>query len=44
VISTNEAAVHLWQACGFKVVGRLPLVFDHPRHGLVDALVMHRML
>lgn len=44
VISRNEAAVHLWQACGFKIVGRLPEAFDHPRFGLVDALVMHRKL
>ncbi|HUD52663.1 GNAT family N-acetyltransferase [Parvibaculum sp.] len=44
VISRNEAAVHLWQACGFEIVGRLPEVFDHPRFGLVDALVMYRTL
>jgi ribosomal protein S18 acetylase RimI-like enzyme len=44
VISTNDAAVHLWQDCGFEIVGRLPQVFAHPRHGSVDALVMHRML
>lgn len=44
VISTNEAAVHLWQACGMKIVGRLPGAFDHPRLGDVDALVMYRRL
>jgi L-amino acid N-acyltransferase YncA len=44
VVSTNAAAVHLWQAMGFAVVGRLPGAFDHPRHGLVDALVMFRVL
>lgn len=44
VISTNERAVGLWQAMGFAIVGRLPGVFDHPRLGLVDALVMHRWL
>lgn len=44
VISRNEAAVHLWQACGFKIVGRLPEAFDHPRFGFVDALVMHQKL
>lgn len=44
VISTNEAAVHLWQACGMEIVGRLPGAFDHPRLGEVDALVMYRRL
>lgn len=44
VISTNEPAVHLWQALGFAIVGTLPQVFQHPRRGLVDAYVMHRFL
>ena len=44
VISTNEAAVHLWQACGFTIVGRLPGAFHSPRHGYVDALVLYRVL
>jgi ribosomal protein S18 acetylase RimI-like enzyme len=41
---SNERAVRLWQSCGFAIVGRLPGAFEHPRLGLVDALVMHRML
>jgi ribosomal protein S18 acetylase RimI-like enzyme len=44
VIASNERAVRLWQACGFKIVGRLPGAFAHPRLGAVDALVMHRPL
>ena len=44
VIGTNARAVHLWQACGFAVVGRLPGAFLHPVHGYVDALVMYRAL
>lgn len=44
VVSTNTRAVRLWQSMGFAVVGTLPEAFDHPREGLVDALVMHRML
>lgn len=40
VVSTNERAVQLWQSLGFAVVGRLPLAFDHPVHGYVDALTM----
>lgn len=44
VVSTNDAAVHLWQALGFAIVGRVPGAFRHPRLGAVDALVMHRPL
>ena len=42
VIGSNERAVRLWQSCGFHIVGRLPDAFEHPRLGLVDALVMYR--
>jgi ribosomal protein S18 acetylase RimI-like enzyme len=44
VIASNERAVHLWQSCGFEIVGQLPGVFAHPTRGLVDAYVMHRSL
>lgn len=44
VVATNERAVRLWQDSGFAIVGRLPGVFQHPRLGYVDALVMHRAL
>jgi ribosomal protein S18 acetylase RimI-like enzyme len=44
VIASNERAVHLWQSCGFAIVGRLPGAFVHPRLGDVDALVMYQML
>ena len=44
VISTNDRAVRLWQSLGFAVVGRLPLAFQHPTAGFVDALVMYRQL
>lgn len=44
VVSTNLAAVQLWQRLGYATVGRLPEAFSHPTHGLVDALVMHRRL
>jgi ribosomal protein S18 acetylase RimI-like enzyme len=44
VVSTNERAVRTWQAYGFEIVGRLPSAFEHPRLGLVDALVMHKRL
>jgi ribosomal protein S18 acetylase RimI-like enzyme len=44
VVSTNDRAVRLWQSLGFEIVGRLPDAFQHPAHGYVDALVMHRLL
>jgi len=44
VVSSNEAAVHLWRQCGFREVGRLPGAFLHPQQGYVDALVMWREL
>lgn len=44
VIASNERAVHLWQSCGFSIVGRLPEAFEHPKLGLTDALVMVRNL
>jgi len=44
VVSTNAAAVHLWQSLGFETLCRLPGAFDHPRAGFVDALVMFRAL
>ncbi|KAF1709284.1 GNAT family N-acetyltransferase [Pseudoxanthomonas kalamensis DSM 18571] len=44
VVSTNTAAVRLWRRLGFEVVGTLPKAFRHPRLGLVDSLVMYRLL
>jgi ribosomal protein S18 acetylase RimI-like enzyme len=44
VVGSNERAVALWQSFGFEIVGRLAQAFEHPRHGLVDAVVMYRML
>jgi L-amino acid N-acyltransferase YncA len=44
VVSSNEAALHLWQKFGFATVGRLPGAFLHPRLGYVDALVLYRVL
>ena len=44
VVSTNERAIRLWQSLGFEIVGRLPLAFDHPVSGFVDALVMFQAL
>ena len=44
VVSTNQRAVKLWSGLGFEIVGRLPLAFEHPQFGFVDALVMYRQL
>lgn len=44
VVSSNDRAVRLWQSLGFAIVGTLPLAFDHPTHGLVDAFVMFRTI
>ena len=44
VVSTNERAIKTWERYGFAVVGRLPLAYNHPTRGMVDALVMHRPL
>jgi GNAT superfamily N-acetyltransferase len=44
VVSTNAPAVHLWQRCGFHIVGALPGAFRHPTYGDVDVLVMYQRL
>ncbi len=44
VIATNARAVHLWQSCGFAIVGRLPGAFEHPTMGFVDALILYQTL
>jgi L-amino acid N-acyltransferase YncA len=44
VISTNTAAIRLWQEFGFEIVGTLPSAFHHPDKGYVDVHVMYRSL
>jgi L-amino acid N-acyltransferase YncA len=44
VVETNHAAVRLWTALGFRVIGTVPEAFDSRRHGLVGLHVMHRPL
>ena len=44
VISTNTAAIHLWEDLGFEIVGTLPSAFRHPDKGYVDVYVMYRSL
>jgi L-amino acid N-acyltransferase YncA len=40
VVATNERAIGLWTQLGFRVIGTLPGVFQHPAQGYVDAHVM----
>src|SRR5438067_567084 len=44
VVSTNEAAVRLWQQLGFEIIGTLPGAFRHSQRGFVDAYVMFQTL
>jgi len=44
VVSSNVRAVGLWESMGFRIVGRLPGAFEHPKLGFVDAFVMYREL
>jgi L-amino acid N-acyltransferase YncA len=44
VVETNERAVALWRSLGFTVLASVPEAFDHPRHGYVGLLIMHRSL
>jgi GNAT superfamily N-acetyltransferase len=44
VVETNTAAVALWRSLGFEVLTTVPEAFEHPRHGYVGLLIMHRFL
>jgi GNAT superfamily N-acetyltransferase len=44
VVETNESAVALWRSLGFEVLATVPEAFNHPRHGYVGLLIMHRFL
>jgi L-amino acid N-acyltransferase YncA len=44
VVSTNRAAIHLWQSLGFAITGTLPGAFRHPVDGFVDVFVMFQDL
>ena len=41
VVETNAAAVHLWRALGFEIVGTVPGAFRSARHGRVGLHVMY---
>jgi GNAT superfamily N-acetyltransferase len=44
VVETNEAAVHLWQDLGFKILATAPEAFNHPQHGYVGLHLMFQQL
>lgn len=44
VVSTNMRAVGLWQALGFREIGRVPGGFLHSNQSYVDALILFREL
>src|SRR3954453_20411052 len=44
VVETNHAAVHLWQALGFEIIGTVPEAFHHANGSYVGLHVMFRRL
>lgn len=44
VVESNAAAVHLWQALGFRIIGTVPEAFEHPIRGRVGLHIMHQFL
>lgn len=44
VVSTNFAAVKLWQSVGFQIIGTIPKAFKHSSLGYVDAYIMFQDL
>jgi ribosomal protein S18 acetylase RimI-like enzyme len=44
VVTTNAAAVRLWQSLGFTIIGTSPGAYRHAQLGFVDAYVMFRTL
>jgi GNAT superfamily N-acetyltransferase len=44
VVQANVAAVRLWQALGFVIIGTVPEAFDHRSNGLVGLHIMVKKL
>lgn len=44
VLANNARAIDIWHRAGFDTVGRLPKAFNHPKDGMIDALVMFKTL
>ena len=44
VVSSNTAAIKLWQSIGMEIIGEIPDAFDHREDGMTSALIMYRKL
>jgi L-amino acid N-acyltransferase YncA len=44
VVSTNQGAIRIWKKQGFNTIGLLPKAFNHQEYGLIDALIMYKLL
>jgi GNAT superfamily N-acetyltransferase len=44
VVESNLAAVRLWQALGFQIIGTVPEAFEHVQLGRVGLHIMYRSL
>jgi ribosomal protein S18 acetylase RimI-like enzyme len=44
VVSSNHAAVKLWEKFGFEIIGTTPQGFRHQKLGLVDSYIMYKNL
>lgn len=44
VVSTNIAAIRIWERNGYQQIGQIPDAFQHPEHGLVNANIYYKRL
>ena len=44
VVESNVAAVRLWQALGFEIIGTVPKAFEHAHLGRVGLHIMYKRL
>jgi GNAT superfamily N-acetyltransferase len=44
VVESNVAAVKLWQALGFQIIGTVPEAFEHAQLGRVGLHIMYKRL
>ena len=42
VVSTNKAAIALWEKLGFSIIGTIPDGFNHLGKGFVDGHIMYK--
>lgn len=44
VVSTNKAAIYLWEKYGFEIIGTTPKGFRHQKLGFVDTYIMFKKI